>query len=389
MSTRLNILLISTGEFSGVRPALSAALQRRGCDVTYRHLSLRALGWRAPWHKVRIWLDARRRYGRDAPGLLHRTPVAHDALARASRRLVDQHPDSHVVLLLTANADNYRGPRPPGKQYAIYTDYANLISKRLPDHGFGLKERRVDPAWTECERAALLAQDYVFVMGSHVKPAFQRLYGVESEKVRVVGAGPGLDLDIERDGYSKDYAARHILFVGKDPEKKGLGVLMRAFARVRQVYPDAVLHVVTRQPVQGEGIVSHQSLDGSRLKELFYRVPVFAMPAFKEPLGLVFLEAMWAMSVCIGTNTGAMPELIDDGITGALVEPGDHAALARQLIALFADPERMRRMGQRGYERARSYWHWDQVADRMVRALCADLRFPRAGGAPEPVCRLG
>jgi glycosyltransferase involved in cell wall biosynthesis len=81
------------------------------------------------------------------------------------------------------------------------------------------------------------------------------------------------------------------------------------------------------------------------------------MSSSQKCLRPVFLEAMWSKFACIGTTTGAMPELITGGNTGYLVECGDHEALAGRIIALLSDPERTIRLGKRGYQRTKEYWH--------------------------------
>jgi glycosyltransferase involved in cell wall biosynthesis len=369
------VLLIFSDDFSGVRPALEAALQRGGCDVISVRNSLSRLGWRSHWLRLTVIGSALFHYRRRARLMLERTPAAFAARSRACKAIVDAHPQTNVVMLLAANFDNYWGtPRPPGKQFVIYTDYMNLLSKGLPEHGHVLDERNTLAHWNELERRILHAQDHVFVMGKHVRPAMAMAYGIAENKLTVAGAGPGLDVDIERDGIQKNRNARRILFVGKLPEKKGLGVLMAAFATVRAVYPDAELHVVTGSQVAGPGIVFHGKTSDAALKALFYSANVFCMPAYKEPLGLVYIEAMLAKCACIGTFTGSMPELIEDGVTGGLVEPGDHAALAQQMISMFSEPDRTRNMGEAGYLRAREYWNWDAVVQRMLPLLTASSR---------------
>jgi len=347
-----------------------AAFQRAGCDVVFVRQSLRELGYCRYWYLMRMILSALFQYGGRARNMLERTRSAFIARSRVCKAIVDQHPDADVVLLIAANCNNYWGDdRPSGKRFVIYTDHMNLISKALPDHGFALEERKTAPEWNELERRILQSQDHIFVMGSHVKAAIASAYGIPAAKITAVGAGPGLDLDVERDGGMKDHANHGILFVGKLAEKKGLGVLIKALPKVRAVFPDAELHVVTPVRTSGPGVVFHGSLSTPELKALFYRSTVFAMPAFKEPLGLVFLEAMWSKLACIGTTTGSMPELITDGDSGYLVECGDHEALADRIIALLRDPERTRLMGERGYQRAKEYWHWDLVVQRMLRVL--------------------
>jgi glycosyltransferase involved in cell wall biosynthesis len=360
------ILLISADEFSGVRPALQAALGRAGYEVLYRRQTLRELGLLRFGYAAWIMVSALWVYGRAARVMMQRTRATFIARSKVNTLLVNQHSEADAVILITANSGYSRSLASRRPRLAIYTDYGNLISKRLEDRGFALDERMTYSVWNELERRTLCMQDRVFVMGQHVKPALEAAYGVAPEKVTAVGAGPGLDVDIERDRGMKDPSNRSILFVGKLAKVKGLEVLLEAFAQVRAAYPDAVLHVVTGNPLAAPGVVFHGKLSERELKDLFYACNVFTMPAFKEPLGLVFLEAMWSKCACIGTNTGSMPEMIRDGETGCLVEPGDSAALANRLMGLLADPDKTRSMGERGYSAAKAYWHWDAVVERML-----------------------
>jgi glycosyltransferase involved in cell wall biosynthesis len=78
------------------------------------------------------------------------------------------------------------------------------------------------------------------------------------------------------------------------------------------------------------------------------------MPSMLEGFGLVFAEAMALGKACLALAGTAPAEIVLDGETGLLVPPGDPAALAAALVALFADPERTRAMGAAGrlrYER--------------------------------------
>jgi glycosyltransferase involved in cell wall biosynthesis len=355
------------------------ALERAGCQVVYRRQTLRELGLLRYVYALWMLISAYWVYGRSARVMLERTRAAFAARSRVNTILVNRHLDVDAVILITGNS-GYASSLAAGRpQRVIYTDYGNLLSKGLKDRGFALHERRTYPLWNELERRALLMQDRVFVMGKHVKPALESAYELPAGKVSVVGAGPGLDVDIERDRGVKDAFNRTILFVGKLAAVKGLHVLLQAFAVVRDAYPDAILHVVTGDVVAAPGVVFHGKLTERELKQLFYSCSIFTMPAFKEPLGLVFLEAMWSKCACIGTATGSMPEFIEEGVSGYLVEPGDCAALANRLMALLGDPGKTRSMGERGYAVARQYWGWDAVAARMLGEMRDQ---PSAAGAP-------
>jgi glycosyltransferase involved in cell wall biosynthesis len=366
----LRVLLISVDEFSGVRLPFQSALERCGCEVRYRRLSLRVLGWRRYWHLLRMIVSALLTYRRDAHALINRTAAAFEARSKACKVLVDRNLDVQIVLMLGAtNSSMYWGPLPPGIRFAFYTDYMNLITKGLPDPGIELLERSVSAHWNVLEGEFLRTLWHIFVMGAHVRAAIAAAYEVPIEKITVIGAGPAQDVDIERDGYSKRFDNQTLLFVGKRATVKGLGVLLQAFSRVRAEHPGAILHVVANQTVNMQGVICHQAVEPASLRQLYYAASIFVMPAFKEPLGLVFLEAMWSKCACVGTTTGSMPEIIQDGETGLLVPPGDDLALAARLSELLGDPRRTRSMGERGYAAARRYWRWDLVASRMLQVL--------------------
>jgi glycosyltransferase involved in cell wall biosynthesis len=369
------VLLISADEFSGSQPALEDALRRAGCNVTYVRLSLKELGLRRHGYRLGMVLSAVYYYGRNARRMLERTPAAFVARSRACQAVVARHPEAELVMLIAANFQNYCGSaRPAHKRFVVYTDYMNLLSKALPDYGFPILERRALPQWNELERQVLHAQDHIFVMGAHLRPAIASAYQVPESKITVVGAGPGIDIDIERDGEQKPIGSQRILFVGRLAEIKGLATVVKALGKVRERFPHAELDVVGATPVAGAGIVYHGTPPPARIKALFYDASIFTMPSFKEPFGLVFVEAMLAKNACIGSTIGSMPELVKDGENGFLIEPGNHTALAEKLIAMLNDPEGTRQMGERGYRRVKASWSWDLVAQRMLQVWDTQLR---------------
>ena len=85
----------------------------------------------------------------------------------------------------------------------------------------------------------------------------------------------------------------------------------------------------------------------------------------QEPFGLPVVEAMAAGRPVVASRAGGIPELVADGRTGLLVEPGDPLALADALLTLLADPERARAMGAAGRKDAVAHWTWQRAADRL------------------------
>ena len=80
-----------------------------------------------------------------------------------------------------------------------------------------------------------------------------------------------------------------------------------------------------------------------------------------EPFGRVIVEAMLAGRPVIATNAGGVPEIVDDGVSGVLVPPGDVEALVRGVSGLLDAPERAGKLGVAGCERARARFTLDAM----------------------------
>ncbi|MBM3474817.1 MAG: glycosyltransferase family 4 protein [Armatimonadetes bacterium] len=86
--------------------------------------------------------------------------------------------------------------------------------------------------------------------------------------------------------------------------------------------------------------------------EVLVGCDIFIHPALDESFGLVLVEAAAAGIPVLVTHVGGLPEVIEEGVTGLLVEPGSADALASALCELVADPERGKQLSRRGRERA-------------------------------------
>jgi glycosyltransferase involved in cell wall biosynthesis len=265
---------------------------------------------------------------------------------------------------------------------ASYHDGNLATYLRHPQLVLDRDERRVRAAWAH-ERAVYDRLDVIMTMSEWVRRSFIDDFGQDPRKVVVVGAGAN-ELRVPP-VHDRDLRQPRVLFVGRgDFTRKGGPQLLRAFRRLRQVAPDAELWLVgptpppTTEPgVTCYGVIRRDDIAGrEQLEGLFANATVFAMPSVYEPFGIAFLEAMSHRLPVIGGNTCAMPEIIDEGTTGWVVDPDDERALTQRLVELAADPEQGRRMGEAGYARFVRHYTWDEVAKRVLQAL--ELRRPGA-----------
>jgi glycosyltransferase involved in cell wall biosynthesis len=82
---------------------------------------------------------------------------------------------------------------------------------------------------------------------------------------------------------------------------------------------------------------------------------VFALPTAQEGFGIVFLEAMASSLPVVAARAGAVPEVVREGVTAWLVDPGDEAALTNSLEKLLDHPAQREAMGAAGGLRVLQY----------------------------------
>ena len=172
------------------------------------------------------------------------------------------------------------------------------------------------------------------------------------------------------------------LAVGRLVEQKDHATMLRAFARVRETQPEARLAILGAGPLEAEtracaaslGVADAVTMPGrAEIRDWLERADVFVHTPRWEGFGIVLLEAMLAGLPIVATRVSAVPEVVADLETGALVEAGDDEGVARELGALLADPELRRRLGAAGRERARSEFSVARMAERTIQVYRESL----------------
>jgi starch synthase len=105
--------------------------------------------------------------------------------------------------------------------------------------------------------------------------------------------------------------------------------------------------------------------------QLYSHAAVFACPSVYEPFGLINLEAMACETPVVASAVGGILEVVEDGKTGVLVEPGRPDVLAAAIRSVLDDPARGRAMGRAGRLRVEAQFSWASVAER-TRDVYAD-----------------
>jgi len=206
-----------------------------------------------------------------------------------------------------------------------------------------------------------------FTMSSHVSRSLVDQYGCPRTRVVCVYTGSNVapaeagNTDLDR------FVQKNILFVGIDWERKGGPVLLEAFREVRRSHPTAKLTIVGCAPkiaMPGCRVVGRvQSVEVSK----FYQTAsVFCMPTTVEPFGIVFLEAFAHGLPIVATNIGAIPDFVEQGRSGYMVDCNDAAQLANRLNELLADPARCAAFGIRGQALVGNRYTWAATTERLA-----------------------
>lgn len=174
-----------------------------------------------------------------------------------------------------------------------------------------------------------------------------------------------------------------ILFVGRLIPRKGVRYLLQAMALLTD-HPDAHLVIVGGGPERAaleaevkahrltDRVVFTGRISDEELDQHYRSCQVFVLPAIvdstgdTEMLGMVMLEAMRYRKPVVASRVGGIPDIVQDGVNGLLVAQKDPDALAKALSRLLTDRELSNKLGQAGYNDARTRFSWDAVLQETL-----------------------
>ncbi len=255
-----------------------------------------------------------------------------------------------------------------GVRHYLYCDHTWALSRQYHVHA-GRFTRRALAAFEDAELASYRGLEHIFTFGDYVRDNLISHYGVAPERVTAVGSGMGA---IQPYVGSKPFDQARLLFVAKHLfQAKGGVLLVKAFAEVRRQRPDAVLTIVgdqrSRKHVPDlEGVEFRDHLPWEELQALYRQSTLLVQPMLNDPWGQVYLEAMVSRTPVMGLARNGLPELVDNGRHGFLVDRAEPEALAQAIVCALSDPARLERMAAAAQRYALGTHSWDRVAERML-----------------------
>ena len=207
--------------------------------------------------------------------------------------------------------------------------------------------------------------------------------GLNKEKLELIPFG--VDTNFFRPiKVQKDTEIFQILSVGYLIERKGFLYLIKAIKKVLECHINVKLTIVGSGPMEmqirnlikelklGESIQIISNISDEKLLEMYNFSDLFVLPSIvdsqgnTEGLGVVLLEAMACKLPVIGSDTGGIPDIIQNEDTGLIVPQKDIIGISQAIIELIGNDEMRKKLALNGYIMVREYFSWEKIAKEYI-----------------------
>ncbi len=246
--------------------------------------------------------------------------------------------------------------------------------------------------------------DLIIGCSAHVTGKIKHAFPEHGPRCRTVYNGVDAVYFTPRKAY--DGPGKRLLTVGRVSPDKGVHVLIDALKEIIKSHPDTRLEIVGPEEIPplefiapasdepgAKGLAEfYPSYPGSYLKrlkeritpeveekvsfkgfipqsglaELYGNADLLMNASFHEAFGMPLIEAMSCGLPVVASSVGGIPEVVKDGVTGALVGSGGAEAIAKAVIALLSDRPLMERMGNAGRKRVLELFTWEKAAGDIL-----------------------
>lgn len=378
MTDKIRVVGVSFGDwrkdstYSGVPKYLLKEMQSKanliGC-VSSKQLR--------PWDLFDGAVDFSKIYKYGKPGISATWLWGHKALEKLSQRVekkIRNYESCDAILQIGTHVClNMNGVR-----HYCRTDMTVAQGIRANQFSVAkLRDAAVDEA-IDVQRKIFENCDGIFVASGWTKESVCKDYGICESKVHVIGEGASLATT------KFDYQSskgNNILFIGRDWHRKGGGLLIDAFRKVRKEVNDCKLTIIGCSPdIKCDGVEVLGFLDKTnpiqarRIAEAYCDASICCVPSFHEPFGLWCLEAQYYGAVPVTFTGQGRAEAVMNGKTGVLIHERSAEALAKVLIEVLTNPSQLAAMREAGRQHVLNNYTWDRVAQKILNIIYEDVK---------------
>jgi glycogen(starch) synthase len=238
--------------------------------------------------------------------------------------------------------------------------------------------------WDVVERNFTVLADTVVTMNEEMKKFVVGRWWLEAEKVRILPNPYLPEAGHQKKSEALPPTGKTLGFLGRLEPRKGVVELAVALKEVLPEFPDWRVRIAGESIPScisgadagkmaqvilkdfGSQVIFEGRVEPSNVGEWLQGVDVCVFPGLWESFSYVTLEAAEAGRAIIGTETGAVAEILDGGRAGLIVEPGDVRGLAKALRKLMADADLRVKLGAAARKRFEDKFHPDRVIGEIL-----------------------
>jgi phosphatidyl-myo-inositol dimannoside synthase len=268
-------------------------------------------------------------------------------------------------------------------------------------------------AWQRLPRLRALAlrqADFMISISDYTKQRAVETNGLSADRIHLLANAlewddrTGPDIDSQESVPTKSFSSSghqatdrvnmlSVCRLDQYERYKGVDKIIEVLGQVSQSVPDVHYTVIG----DGTDLERHKELarrlgvsdrvsfpgfvDDETLRDCYRDCDLFVLPSAGEGFGFVFLEAMRFSKAVVAADSGGAPEVVENNVTGRLVEYGQQQELAETLIDLLLDPERCEQMGQAGYQKLQEKFTFPHFKETFTEILRLELPPGKAGNA--------
>lgn len=257
------------------------------------------------------------------------------------------------------------------KSFFIRT--AHLFSRKIVIHQHGGDfETYYEKECNDRQRAGIRR---VFGMGDAflvLAPFWKDFFGNIIEKERITVLPDAIQIP---EVTEKDNSGHNVLFLGRLCKEKGIGELLACVPGIALQIPDFHLYLggiwedagLQKKAEQDSAHVTWLGwLEDEEKNRWLSECQVFALPSYFEGQSVAILEAMAYRCGIVASDTGGIPQMIEDGETGLLVQPRDTASLQQGLLRILSDKALCTELGEKARAKAERDFSMEQNMEKLL-----------------------